>query len=563
MSDKARALYTVDAETDPFGWTPSGKIDTSKPTSDIKPFVWGTYGQKQFRAFPEAQETLDHIGDKHAVCYAHNGGKFDYFFFLPLLKGINRLKIINGRVAEFRYNRALFRDSLNIVPVKLAAYKKDNIDYEKFTRTNRDKHITEIINYLKGDCVYLYELINAFRNQYGSKLTLAGAAMASAKEIEGLVIPKTTRGFFNAFQPFYHGGRVEAFKKGVWKSNTLSLYDFNSAYPHAMTHDHPWGPEFRVTSYLPKGRHNLSLSFIRLYADSLGAFPFVDEKGGLSFPSDGRRRLFNVTGHEYLAAMDTGTLQNPKVVQCYTFLKSINFKRYVDHYFAMKAAHKDGEPEYIFAKLMLNSLYGKFGANPANYAEYIWCDLDRVPEIENDEHPEYKNFRLVNPWQEHALMTAPIPDSSMKFYNVATAASITGFVRARLWRGIVTARNPRYCDTDAIYCDALGPEQSISKALGDFSSKGTAKGTVAIAGKKLYSIQSPNGNTDEFGNAVDKDNPPPPDRRFFTAHKGGNITPAEIVRVASGEIVHFAKLAPTFSLTAGGVYMIERNFRMT
>src|SRR5690606_6211014 len=96
------------------------------------------------------------------------------------------------------------------------------------------------------------------------------------------------------------------------------------------------GDNYEVSASLPNTDAYISRSFIELRADSLGAFPYR-EKTGLSFPSDGRQRLFFITGWEYLAARDTETLRNAEILSVVTFSDSVRFDDYIDHFYQKKS----------------------------------------------------------------------------------------------------------------------------------------------------------------------------------------------------------------------------------
>ena len=80
-----------------------------------------------------------------------------------------------------------------------------------------------------------------------------------------------------------------------------------------------------------------------------------------------------MTGHEYVSAIDTGSFELKKPVMSTVFHDSIDFSEYVDHFYGLKLrAERDGDKNgRLFAKLFLNSLYGKFAANPSQYKRWI------------------------------------------------------------------------------------------------------------------------------------------------------------------------------------------------
>ena len=115
----------------------------------------------------------------------------------------------------------------------------------------------------------------------------------------------------------------------------------------------------------------------------------------------------------------------------------------------------------------------------------------------------------------------------MTYYNVATAASITGFVRAHLLRAIAGATNPIYCDTDSVFADATNVP--LSDALGDWSVEATCA-YGAFAERKLYAALTTTGT-------------------WKKASKGARLTPLEITAIAQGKTVVYHAQTPTMSLS--------------
>jgi hypothetical protein len=105
----------------------------------VKPFTIGVcfddryvdfWGDDCVKQFFEYIATLE---DEY-IFYAHNGGKFDFFFFLQYLDADQTPLIMNGRLVKIMFGGQEFRDSFAIIPQALSGYKKDEIDYNKFKR---------------------------------------------------------------------------------------------------------------------------------------------------------------------------------------------------------------------------------------------------------------------------------------------------------------------------------------------------------------------------------------------------------------------------------------------
>jgi len=516
----ARKIAVIDSETDPF-----------KRDRIPEPFIWGFKDAERFLLFRETSSIIDFLRDQRIVVYAHNGGKFDYHFVLRYLPEFAEVKIISGRLVSFTIGECEFRDSMSILPIALVEYQKDEFDYAKMEKNVRAKHMPEIEAYLKSDCENLFSLVSTFRDNYGAHLTLAGSAMAQWRKIAGKV-PNLGETYHAVFQPFYFGGRVEFYRRGIIE-DPVEIADINSAYPFAMLHEHPYGENYE-TSDNPTNAEINAADFLTLTAPGNGAFAFRNDDHSTSFPNDGDLYTFNTTKWEFRAALDNGLNQNDFIVsKTFRFYEHIDFRPYVEKWFAVKNAAKESgdKANYLIAKLFLNSLYGKFGANPERYKEHIILSPDLVEASEID---EYKFGGMLGPW---ALMERPLAEEKRRYYNVATAASITGFVRAVLYRALRSVENPLYCDTDSItYAGKSG--LTIGPEIGKWEIEGRSN-YGAIVGKKLYAFKL---ETSEWKIAT----------------KGARLTPQEIIEIAKGGEITWKNDAPTFSPHKAPYFLARR-----
>lgn len=514
---RPRRLVTLDCETDPFKY---GRMP--------QPFLWGLFDGSRFNLFNNGRDLVGELSQSNCVAYAHNGGRFDYHFIASEIPVDTNMLVINGRLVSFKIGQCEFRDSFSLIPVPLAAYEKTKIDYTKLEADRRHLHRAEIEHYLETDCINLYNLITDFYERFGRQSkTLASAAMYQWKTINGPV-GKTSRHYFELFRKFYHGGRTQALRLGEIKER-FSIYDINSAYPYAMMHEHPYGDDFiSVRANIDNCFDNAAFYIIDATSD--GALcAYIN--GKLEFPS--ARMEFAATGWEINAALETKTIKIHNILHAYTFKQRINFSTYVERFYAEKMAAKKGSPAYMFAKLMLNSLYGKFGANPANYWHYKTANKALLQRLA----PE--GWQYSGDFGPHILIAKRLTDDEGRYYNIATAASITGFVRAYLWRAIRQAEKVYYCDTDSVVTPSSINE---SKKLGGWSVDGRCD-YGAIAGRKLYALRLENGD-------------------WKTSSKGVRLTAAQIVAIAKGNRVEYRQDAPTFSIHRPPSFLL-RNVKMT
>jgi hypothetical protein len=525
-----RKITVADSETDPFKY---GRIP--------EPFLWGFYDGETFEHFATTAAFMEYLErrDDEIICYVHNGGKFDFFFLAEYLEELEPLTVINGRLTKFRIGNVEFRDSFTILPVPLAEHDKGTIDYKWFESDRRAEHMPAIIDYLYRDCVSLYQFVMRYLDEFGLNLTLASGALTCWAKLTGIPKPETSQDYYQTFAPFYYGGRVECFQSGMIE-RPFTVADINSAYPYAMTYRHPWGALYDDHSCkIPDDEETCKRSFIRLRARSYGAFPYRTEKGALTFPNDGEVREFFITGWEYIAALETASLWLMQVLQVYTFIETIEFNSYVSHFYAQKALAKESGDKagYTLAKLHLTNLYGKFGANPAEYEEFKTCHPQFITALH-----ETEGYDFAEMFGPLAILSRPISNERMRFYNVATAASVTGFVRAYLWRSLCACDGLIYCDTDSIAAENIG-NQPIGADLGEWEIEARCD-RGAVGGKKLYA----------FHNAESGD--------WKVSSKGVRLSAAEICQIAQGETITYKRDAPTFSIKSGA-HFIARDVKMT
>jgi len=535
-----KPVAVCDCETDPF----------KKGRVDISPFLWGFYDGEEYREFETTDAFVGFVREWPGILYAHNGGKFDWHFLLPHLDALQKLLIINGRIAKATIGVCELRDSYNILPVPLSAWAKDEIDYAIMESDQRHKseNWKAIRKYLKSDCVYLHGMVSAFIDRYGMHLTLAGAALKTWEAMAERSAPRSDERYYNELHPYYYGGRVECFQTGV-RDCDFRVADINSAYPRAMLELHPIetsGVTITRNLTLPGvlkwiDRRGPGMVFVSVLAVSRGAFPWRSDDGALYFPNDTTEREYHVTGWELLAALETKTATVRQVTHLRAFDKGIRFIDYVNRFYGerLKAKAEGDKKSDLLAKLLLNSLYGKWAANPDHYETYINIPpkfagmLGGIPQRLKDQFgsdvadlDQFTFAGLLGPW---ALGSKPLEEAEKRYYNIATAASITGWVRAYLWRTLVLCDGPIYCDTDSIAARGFGKGVAFGGALGEWKDEG-AFDRYAVAGRKMYAFR-------ETGTG-----------KWKTASKGVRLPAADIEAIAAGQVVEFEPEAPTFSV---------------
>jgi hypothetical protein len=567
---RPRSIATCDCETDPF-------LHRRIP----KPFIWGFYDGREFQTFDSTDALVEYIKPKRLTLYAHNGGKFDFMYLLSHV-GETTAQIINGRIVCMKLGETELVDSYAAIPEALGDIKKDKIEYWKMEKEYREQYREEILSYLRGDCVYLYELMSTYRKIGGHKKTIASNALTHAKKLG--IEPGTTNHRFDAnYRPFYFGGRTECFRPGSHEH--ISVLDIKSSYPNAMMYDHPTGGYmYRQNDFTGLDRDAITRSMIILKCFANGCFPLRTQTSeGLKFPK--AHNEYRVTGWEYLAAKDLGLIDDEQIIEVRYTDQKITFRDYVLHWYEYKNAHpkKQFPIEYAIGKRFMNSLYGKMAQNPERYHDYkivaddtqLPCDkpiVDKTGKCRVCGFPEmdhgwlfYTTFegrtfhRRESLWKYRYRFGIEW-EAKPLYKNVATGASITGFARAALLRAMhaIGAEHVIYCDTDSLVVDRFADHSILpqSDKIGDWELEIKRAPIGHFCGKKLYAIdidptkkcgcETRNGQCD----------------RHKVVTKGGRLTFKEMEKLAAGEDIFYEPQAPSYSL-ANGIDFVDRTFRRT
>lgn len=564
-----RNIAILDVETDPFN------NETCEP---IYPFlavvysdqfptitIWDNDWRSLIKRLFDELEKLDEV----FTIYAHNGGRFDYMYFMNLISGVVKFK---GRaLMTAKLGKHEIRDSLHIIPESLRnANRKTEIDYGLMHRNLRDKHRDVITSYCIDDCIATFEIVRAFIDKFGMPLTIGQAAMAELKKHYSF--KRLSEPLDRYFRQWFFGGRVECLAKAGYYKGRYKLYDVNSMYPDAMAHQrHPIGDEFLVNDYV-SGR----TAFIHLWCENRGALVSRLKSGELTTSVE--RGEFYTTIHEYKMARELGLIRDPRIIKTIDFSEWSTFFQFVMPIYQKREELKDLleavpdhpnrkaiEQDIKFYKYLLNNAYGKFAQNPRNFKEfyltapgehppqdwlYYGADIqaqrmrDEIPHDDLTERLDYvKRLRSLPNEETENYWIWSIPSIQWRFNNVATAASITGAARAKLMRARHFAVDALYCDTDSLVCRELLEHEIHPSKLGTWKCE-TEISEFIMAGKKLYGYKTPDG------------------KEKIRAKGQNGVTWDDLRALIGGATIRKTMNAPTLTRTGTQNYM-TRELRMT
>lgn len=254
----------------------------------------------------------------------------------------------------------------------------------------------------------------------------------------------------------YVGARTECFRLGEIKEHVTCL-DINSQYPFIMS-------TTEVPIKLVSTVNHASLAELR---DWLTRFcvvatvqittskPYFPKKipGWTIFPVGSFQTVLNTP--ELLLAQEMGCISSIQKVAVYE--KAIIFKEYVDFFYSERAKAKAAGDETLstLCKLMMNSLYGKFGQNGLVF--------DKKYEVTNDAIKSWTEWdadrQTLHKYRQFAGVVEELQrDAESRNSFPAIAGHITSAARVLLLNAInkAGARNVFYVDTDSLFVNDRG-----------------------------------------------------------------------------------------------------------
>lgn len=357
------------------------------------------------------------------------------------------------------------RDSFRLLPASVATLGK-SVGLEKLDRTGGD-----LVEYCVRDVeIIMRAMTGMFRlaHEFGVRpaWTIAGLAYRIwRKSYDGPEVGLADE-FSAPARAAYYGGRVECFRLGridekVW------IYDVNSMYPSSMLRPLPRWFELRERS-----RWNGEPGIVEAEVESDLPVPVlpVRRKDGLLFPNG---RFSGIWSSFELGRFLQEGGKIVRVKRAWTSLGTISgiFDDYVDEFFRRKRTEKDPFRRLVW-KLLLNSLYGRFG---------IKGRMSVVKRV--DESCLGKDIPLLE--LKTGLYMVKDVGSTPEFSNPLIAGTITAHARLRLFDGLKAAgKDAVYCDTDSVVSTAdLSGRIAVGDGLGEWGLEMSADGAEIIAPK--------------------------------------------------------------------------------
>lgn len=366
---------------------------------------------------------------------------------------------ITHKVFNKRYIRTTIYDSLKKLPLKVSAIArafkleeaKGEIDYDRYRPVGYELTAEEI-EYIKNDCVIVAKALYLQFEKGLKKMTIGSDALYNFKfDIGGkkafkYLYPILPIEVDNDFRKAYKGGFTMVNPNYQNKELSGISFDVNSLYPSVMYGNMgalPYGVpaifkgKYKENKKYPLYIQKLSCSF-KLKPNMI---PTIQLKGNLSFipteyitDSKGIVDL-TLTNVDLELMFKHYDVDNIEYVGGYMFKQADNiFRSYIDYWADIKAKSTGGARQ--LAKLMLNSLYGKFATNPKKQS--------KIPVIVDGEI----KLELQEPEFEEPVYTA------LGAFITARARAYTITNSQALYKHWV------YSDTDSMYLTGITEEEA-------------------------------------------------------------------------------------------------------
>ena len=465
VKSREQMFAAFDTETDGLG-------------GELLLVTWAIAGEEPRSGIIEGNDMIGALIDvmkanPRPIWYAHNA-QYDWRYFMSYIKDNKLDHQIFMRTKTDIYQIKLFfpiegskkrlivtmRDSMAFWPGKLSDllthYAPDlpklAIDNIAHFNPNNPEHRAYAERDSVGLAVAMRNLDAMIRDQYGVGLkgTTASTAMAAweAQIDRKYYINETNEKFI---REAYFGGLV--FLRNTRVNYNLETYDINSSYPDKMRRfDLPYGRSYHVTEY-----HGDKLGIYRVILKTnnvtLPCIPKRLESGGIIWPVG---TFETVTTNVELEFALTHGYEILDILDGIIFEEALNpFAPFVDKCETIRNSFK-GMPQETLAKLIQNSLYGKFGTRRERVTMFVPM---------NDE-----DIRDAEPWDEDQYWWVKTEEQDIRCMP-AWAVFITAYARLHLLHSAydVGIGNVVYGDTDSLTMKTGHAERlSVGSRYGQF-----------------------------------------------------------------------------------------------
>ena len=457
--------------------------------------------------------------------YFHNFSRFDGILILkhiachhksyklkPLMRNnrLYELAVYSGKKMLFR-----FRDSLNLLPGKLSSLAnnlcpglgpKGSIPYDEVRQSNLVSMQNDLLVYMKQDILLLGGVMQNAQEIYWklykvdieSKITLSSLALSIFRmtyyDVSNWPIHIPNKNEDTFIRRAYYGGHTDTYKP---YGENLYYYDVNSLYPFVMK-------EFAMPGGVPVWHGNLEgkdldsmFGFIEAYVVCPNTIkkpflPYRDKNNTLIFPTGEFVGVYYCEELKYARALGytvipiNGYLFESKESPFRHFVSSLSESR-------LKARKEGNDAMAYVYKILMNTLYGRFGINPKSTTTEV-CDFNRYKHLLRNSEFIFSDMLSEN---NYIVAYHSNTDKGSDYWNppkhsaVQLAAAVTASARIYMYP-YISREDCYYTDTDSVVLGQPLPKEMISSSvLGQFKLEDRGSRTSgSYQGKGLKTKQS-------------------------------------------------------------------------
>jgi hypothetical protein len=462
--------------------------------------------------------------------YIHNLSRFDGIFLLKILANLGNIKplIHHGDLISigFKFNNynITFKDSQQLLMFSLKNLGKAfGVDVQKgifpynFVNENNLNYIgtipdfkyfdgissidyncyienyniwnlrEEAIKYCEIDCISLYQIIikfshlifDLFKINIYKYPTLSSLAFAIFRThfLRKDELPQLSGQIDKDIRQGYTGGAVDVYVPQNKKDTKIWVYDVNSLYPYVMNEfDMPVGKPIYFEGDIRKIEPDaFGFFYCKIVTPNDLKHPIIQThvktKNGLRTVA----ALGTWSDMLFSAEMDNAIKYGYKfeILWGYKFERKNIFKGYVGALYKLRLQYSKSNPLNFIAKLLLNSLYGRFGMIDSFLDIRIFDSFKSFKEWFNINNESVVDFfelgdRILVQYRFEVKNRQTALYGNLETHNVSIgiAAAITAYARIHMSKFKNNADFILYySDTDSIYINKPLPRDMISNTV--------------------------------------------------------------------------------------------------
>lgn len=187
-----------------------------------------------------------------------------------------------------------------------------------------------------------------------------------------------------------------------------------------------------------------------------------------------------------------------EIIEGYHWVKTANiFNGYVSKLYKYRQSFNKSDPRDLICKLLLNSLYGRFGMSP-RVEEWNLAPTDPQERMDFLSLGKYENVQDIGDITlvSNVVIKNSLEEEVKDTIQISTPIALFTTAYARILMSeykIKYQDNLYYSDTDSLILDRELPEKEVSKGLGKFKLEYTCQEGVFIS-PKVYALKLTDGS---------------------------------------------------------------------